>query len=181
MKPHQDPIRTRTQAEQQLKQVAHLLGLLGLATAQRDQEVLDVQTKHGALIESIAADIQSRKAALEEWARENRQEFGESKTLKLPDGDIFFHLGQRKIEYLPDWNPDRSLEKLLDLEKRYDQWSAYVRRNPEIDKRKLLEDTKGDKPVLAPKRLQVLGLEVTRDEHFDWTVRPGPACFDVSS
>lgn len=172
-------IANRTDAENQLAQVAHLTGLLHCAVATRDQEILTIQERHAALIQNISKEIEVRKALLEAWALEHRaEEFGESKTLKMPDGKLFFRQGQRKLSLLPEWSWDTCLSKLLSFDE-VSQWSEYIRREPEIDKAKLLKDSGGEQPYLPPARLKTIGLEVTREERFDLEVRPGPGVFDV--
>jgi hypothetical protein len=171
-------LKSRPEAATTLKEVAHMLGLLECAISLRDQEILQVQARHQPLIEQLTKDIADKKALLEHWARDNRKaEFGEDKTLKLPDGDIFFRWGQRRLIYLEGWTEDLTLEKILSFPAD-SQWHEYVRRQPTLDKRRLLTDTSGEIPRLGPTRLKTIGLEATRDERFDWTVRPGPANFE---
>lgn len=178
--PGYEPLKlTRAQAEAQLKQIAHLTGLLGCAVAARDQDLLNVQKRHQALIESISLDIAHRQKLIEEWAWECREdEFGESKTLEMPDGTLFFRLGNRSLDVLSNWTWEKSLEKLLKF-KITSQWAEYIRREPEIDKRKLLQDTNGEQPRLAPSMLKKIGLKIVREERFSLEVRPSPGCFDV--
>jgi hypothetical protein len=170
-------LKSRSEAEAALKEVAHMMGLLGCAMSLRDQEMLEVQARHQLVIEQLTRDIADKKVLLEAWSRKNRQaEFGDSKTLKLPNGDVFFRLGQRRLIYLPDWTEQLTLAKILSFEPD-SQWHEYIRREPVLDKRKLLVDTNGPTPRLGPNRLKTIGLEVTRDERFDWEVRPGVESF----
>ncbi len=171
-------LKSRAEAENILNQVAHMMGLLECATSLRDQEVLQVQARHQLVIEQLTRDIAANKELLEAWAWKNRKaEFGETKTLKLPDGDIYFRMGQRRLVFLAEWTEELSLVKILSFPAD-SQWHEYVRREPTLDKRKLLLDTSGESPRLGPSRLKTIGLEVTRDERFNWEVRPGPAKFE---
>jgi phage host-nuclease inhibitor protein Gam len=171
-------ITSREQAVAHLKQIAHLTGLLGCAAAMRDQDVLAAQKRHSGVIEALAKDIKEREALLEQWARENRaQEFGESQTLQLPDGKLCFRKGQRKLELLEGWTWQSTLEKLCSFDVA-SQWAEYVRREPQIDAERLLADTKGEMPRLAPARLGTIGLQIVRGEKFHVEPRPGPACFE---
>jgi len=168
---------TRQQAEAQLKQIAHMIGLLGCAVALRDQAVLEVQTRHQAVINSLNEDIQKRTAKIAEWATHNKEtEFGESQSLAMPDGTLFFRKGNRKLELLAEWDWDKVLERLLKFDDT-SQWASYVKRDPVLDKAKLLLDTKGDTPALPPARLKTIGLIITREERFSIEVRPGPDTF----
>ncbi|SRR6266446_6859621 len=171
-------LKNRAQAEAQLKQIAHLTALLGCAVASRDQEVLNVQARHQGTIETICADIHARELLLEAWARENRAvEFGDSQTLKLPDGKLFFRKGHRRLECLEGWTKQLALEKLCSFDPT-SQWAEYVKREPEIDEARLLFDTAGEIPRLAPARLATIGMAVQRGEKFHVEPKPGPIGFE---
>ena len=151
---------------------------MGCAVAMRDQEVLAVQNRHAHLISQLAADIHAREELLQEWAEANRaKEFGESQTLKLPDGKLFFRKGQRRLELLKGWTKELTLEKLCSFDVT-SQWAEYVKREPQIDEQRLLADTAGEMPRLAPARLQTIGLTIVRAERFHVEPKPGPATFE---
>jgi hypothetical protein len=173
------PVANRIEAEAVLKQIAHLTGLLGATVALRDQQVLDVNIRHQLQIEALLRDIDLRKERIELWARANKEtEFPEgSQSLELPDGRIFFRQGNRKLDLLEGWDWDLALTRLLKFPVE-SQWAEYIKREPEIDKAKLLKDTKGEEPRLPEARLKTIGLKVVREERFDIEVRPGPALFD---
>jgi hypothetical protein len=173
------PVANRIEAEAVLKQIAHLTGLLGATVALRDEEILQVNTRHQLQIEQLLRDIDRRKERIELWARANKEtEFpAGSQSLELPDGRIFFRKGNRKLELLEGWDWDLSLARLLKFPVE-SQWGEYIKRDPEIDKSKLLRDSNGETPRLPEARLKTIGLQVVREERFDLEVRPGPALFD---
>jgi len=165
-------ITSRAEAEEAVKRIAHLTALLGVRVAVRDKELQGIREKHTALIETLSAQISEEQASVQAWADAHRaQEFGEAQSLELSHGYLRYRLGNRKLELRSGWTWPKVLSKLLGFDLT-SQWAQYVKREPEIDVQRILRDCKGDKPVLPPARLKIIGCKVDREERFH--VEPKP-------
>lgn len=152
--------------------------MLGVAIAERDQELALVQERYAARIKSITDDIEAREGQLREWSVGNRRrEFGEAQSLELPAGYLRFRLGNPRLELRRGWDWDKVLTRLLKFPV-VSQWAQYVRREPVLDKQLILRDAKGENPLMTKRRLAVIGLELGREERFCVEPKPEMAVAD---
>lgn len=171
------PIINRDEATETVKHLAHLTALLGATVALKNSDVLKAQEKYQVTITQLVNEIEIGKAKLEEWAQANREEFGESKTLEFPNGWLRFRMGQRKLLLLSRWDDEKVLEKLESFPVT-SQWHEFIRQKNEINKRKLLDETKPG-GSLPEKKLREIGLRVDREETFEVEVKPETGVEDV--
>ena len=174
-------LESRAAAGELVKRLAHLTALLGAAVANRDQDVLNAQEKHQALITQIAVEIEAGKERLAAWADENRKvEFGDEQSVEFPNGWLRFRVGQRTLDLLSGWTWEKVLAKLKSF-RVTSQWRAYVRTKQEVNKQALLADTKdsGTGPKLPPALLREVGVKIVREERFEVECKPEMAVADV--
>ena len=170
------PIRTREHAERACHRLSQLSQVISAAAVGRDKKILNLTNKAALVIEPAQLEIAAREEKLGECAEANRvEEFGEGKTLELQCGVLSFRLGNRKLECRAGWDWDKVLARLESFPVT-SQWAEYLRRVPEIDKRRLLEDTKepgaGRHARLSAAKLEDIGLKITREERFEVEAKP---------
>lgn len=168
-------IRSREQAERALHRYSALTVAISSAVAKRDRRVASLNVKAALVIEPAQAEMAVIEARLQEWADAHRtEEFGESKALELQCGELSYRLGPRKVECRSGWTEQDCLSALLKFPVT-SQWAEYIRREPQIDKAKILADTKavnGHPGRLPESRLGEVGLKVTREERFSVAAKP---------
>jgi len=172
-------IATRQEAEQTLARKGRLLALLGESVAERDRAASEVQTKHSPVIKRLTDEIDVLDARLQDWAEKHREAFTDGKTYELSSGWLRFKLGPPKLVLLARWTWQKTLNALLAFPAA-SQWSTYVKRVPEINKRKLLSDTRDvdGRPgtaLLPEPNLRTIGLRVDQDEFFEAESKPQAA------
>jgi phage host-nuclease inhibitor protein Gam len=173
-----EALKTKEEAAQAVKQHAHLSARLGVLITARDQataelkkQLADLLAKRQPLIDATSAEIQSLEAQLEQWAKANRkEEFGEEQTKEFSHGFLKFRKSPPGLVLLSRWTWDKVLAALLEFPVT-SQWQEFIRRDPEINKRKLLEETRvgGRLPEV---KLRDIGLRVDQEETF--SVKPKP-------
>lgn len=151
-------VNSKEAAAQAVKRGAELSALLGATIANRDQAVLAIEKRYGSTASQLTAQISAIEAGLAAWAKKNRGQFAGAQTLKFPCGEIAFQAGKRSCEPLKGW----TWEKVIARARRLLSWRKYIRVKFEINRQRILEDTKGDRPKLKADRLETIGLEVKR-------------------
>jgi len=170
-----EALKNKEEAAEALKQYAHKTALMGATVAARNKAALEAEQKlkdkYQPVILTLSNELTEIEKRLEEWATSNRRTiFGEEQSLEFSYGFLKFRLGQRKLVMLARWTEEKVLKALLAFPVT-SQWQEYIRREPEIDKRKLLEATK-DGGKLPEAKLREIGLRVTRDEKFSIETKP---------
>jgi phage host-nuclease inhibitor protein Gam len=153
-------VKTKEAAQKAVKRGAELSALLGAAIANRNRKALAVEKSYGSLISQLAAEIGAIEAQLADWARDNREEFAGKQSLEFPCGVLAFQAGKRSCEPLKRWTWERVIQKARKLL----LWRKYLRIKFEIDRRRILSDTAGQKPRLSPDRLKTIGLGIVTGE-----------------
>lgn len=121
--------------------------------------------KHGRRVAELSERIRKYEVALETWAGKNRRkEFGESKTLELRHVMLEFKLTPRGVRFLEGWTAAKCLEK---LRKMGDEFAQYIRVKEDLDKQRILADSKPEVARLDSKTMRRFGVEVGQDENFN--------------
>lgn len=177
------PLRTRQEAAAAVKTHAHLTAQLGVLIATRDQataelnkKLNDLLGKHQPAIDSTSQQITAIESLLEIWAKKNRKTFGKTRSLEFSHGFLRFRTGQRQLTLLARWTWEKTLQAL----KSYpvtSQWREYVRVKEEVNKSKLLMETK-DGGKLPEVKLREIGLRVLQDESFEIEPKPDAVAKD---
>jgi len=169
-----EALKTKEEAAEALKQYAHKTALMGATVAARNKAALEAEQKlkdkYQPVILTLSNELTEIERKLEAWAKANRDVFGKEQSLEFSYGFLKFRLGQRKLVMLARWTEEKVLKALLAFPVT-SQWQEYIRREPEINKRKLLEETKeGGK--LPEAKLREIGLRVDREEKFTIETKP---------
>ena len=173
-----EALKNKEEAAEALKQYALKTAQLGALAALLNKAVLEVQGKHQPAITTLSNELTEREAKLREWAEANPDLFGKARSLELSYGFLRFRTGPRKLVTLAKWTWDKVLEALLEKPVT-SQWQEYIRREPEINKRKLLEATK-QSGNLPEAKLRDIGLRVIREESFSIETKPEMVERDVN-
>lgn len=112
-------------------------------------------------IEEAETAIAARERALELWAEKSREEFEGKKSIDLLHGTLGFRLGNRTLKLRSKMSWERVLARLNGLRK-----YIRVKITREVNKEAILEDTKGDTPVLTNEKLVEMGVLVDQGESF---------------
>lgn len=151
-------LTTRADAEDAM----HRLRILTIARAKMD---LDKQRAIAAIEENCRPELEKADQQLDAlaeqlkaWADAHPETFGKLKSLQLTHGLIGYRTGTPKLKTLKGWDWDRVLAALQDG----GALSDYIRRNPEVDKAKLL----ADRETLGRDLLALYGITVAQDEAF---------------
>jgi phage host-nuclease inhibitor protein Gam len=165
-----EALRSKEEAAEALKTFAHKTALMGALVLSRDKAVLAIQEKHQPGITTLCGELTTIEEQLRQWAETNPDLFGEARSLEFSYGFLKFRTGQRKLVLLARWTWDKVLAVLLEKPVT-SQWQEYIRRDPEINKRKLLEATK-DGGNLPEAKLRDIGCRVIREEGFSIETKP---------
>lgn len=163
-------LRTREEAE-------NALAIVASTTAQRDAELAEQNRKlvlaraHDAKIRECEDRLLRYRSALQDWCNNNRaKEFHGEQTLEMRHGWLRFRWTQRKVVFLEGWDEDRTVARMIELK----ELVPYVRMVPQLDKARLLIDTREPEGTLAPRDLKRVGLEIKQEEKF--SVEPNLDC-----
>ena len=161
--PFTDPqIRNRDEAEAAMAQATSLqLQLNAVVDLQNAKLILARQ--HDEEIGTLKKRIARQTERLELWARANREELGEKKSLELRQGTLGFRLGNRAVKLLEGWTDAMVLNKLRQLGKAF---AGYIRNNPELNRQAILSDSRPNVALLTGKDLKRMGLEIRQEEKF---------------
>ncbi|MDE2101093.1 MAG: host-nuclease inhibitor Gam family protein [Patescibacteria group bacterium] len=164
-------IQTRDQAEA-------AMSLIAVLTLQRDQEqaAKNVQLleagKRDARISELGKRMQRYEAALQDWATRNREALGltgkegEKKSMELRQGAIGFRWSNRSVRLLPNWDEIKALAALKKMAGFKKAFLDYIRKKEELNKLRILEDSKPEVGKLDDKTLRRFGITIGRTEVF---------------
>jgi len=169
-----EALKNKEEAAEAVKHYAHLLADLGVLSAQRDKALLTAQKaineKYQPLITAKSQEAMAEEQRVEVWSKANRELFSEKRSLEFEYGWLKFREGNRQLFLLARWSWDKVLKALLDTPVT-SQWQEYIRRDPEVNKQKLLEATK-DGGNLPETKLRDIGPRVDREESFSIKTNP---------
>jgi phage host-nuclease inhibitor protein Gam len=133
-------------------------------TVQVEEQKAMIEEEYQPDFDKMQRSIQSREAALEVWAAQHPEEFGDKKSLDLPQARFGFRTGKHKVGKIrtkDTW--DAIAERLASFVSEQLIGENYVRYGgPEVDKDKLLADRK----TLAEDALKAVGIRFEQDEFF---------------
>lgn len=175
-------IAVPTHASQEIKSRDEAEAALAIITAKeilinrhlfRKQRIEFLAQRRGKAIEALRVRQREQDVRLENWARGNRQEFGEAKTLDLRNGFLKLRDGQEAVVLKEKWNEQKALDAMgwtakLILRLRAlvvpKKWAECARVKIELDKTQIKKDFKAGKLETAD--LAAAGLEIKAEEHF---------------
>ncbi len=155
-------VKTRDQAEAAVALHAVLTVELNTAVNRQNAEILAARAKDKE-INQLRERIGRYEQALKEWAEKHRQEFGESKSLEMRQGTLVFRLGNRVVNLLEGWSNFMALAKLRNAGKKFGE---YIRVKEEIDRQRILSDSRPEVGKLKEKDLKRFGLVIEQPERF---------------
>lgn len=100
--------------------------------------------------------------ALREWAHNNRALMGDKKSLQLRHVLIFFKLCPPAVKLLENWDLKKVIQTLFKSRK----YREYVRVKHELDRQRILGDSKRPNPPFDAKGLKRFGLAIAQEEKF---------------
>jgi phage host-nuclease inhibitor protein Gam len=153
------PIQSRDEAEASMALVTALRIQLDAEQAQQNIE-LQIPRKRDPKILDLRNKIAAQSARLGEWAQKDRKSWGETKSIELRQGILGFKIGNQSIGLLRGWTWEMALAKL----RKAKTFLVYVRTKHEVDRLKLLADSRAEK--LKPAALARFGMEIYRSESF---------------
>jgi len=155
-------ITTRDQAEAAGAQIVALRiqhDAIKFKKNRADFAAQKLKRKMDELLERIAR----YETVLSAWAKANRkQEFGESKTLDMRHVVLVFKNAPRCVRLLKDWT-DALVIAALQKRKTLQQ---YIRIKREVDRQRILSDSKPDAGRLDEAVLKSVGIEIVQEENF---------------
>lgn len=115
-------------------------------------------------VENYAARIKALRAGIEAWAFAHRAEFGDAKTLDLPDGSIQLHLGGPALRLLNrKWSWESVLDAVRAAAARGRRLVAgWIRTTEAVEKPAILAAARDG--VASPSELAEFGLRVDQSE-----------------
>ncbi|MDE2099820.1 MAG: host-nuclease inhibitor Gam family protein [Patescibacteria group bacterium] len=165
-------IKSRDEAEAAMAVVTVCASLQQGELAAMNQEIAKAKEREKT-IEELKGRIDRQTARLEEWAKANRTElFGEAKTLSLRHGELVFKTGNRRLELLFGLTWVKVLERLQgkswleSISELLKGDRTYVRVKTEVDKQRILADSKPEVRKLNKLWLSKMGLKVVQEEAF---------------
>lgn len=155
-------ISNRDEAEAAGAQIVEL-NILRNAALAKQQRVQFAAQKLKGRIDDLGARVGRYEQALQEWARGFReQEFKGEKSLDLRHVVLRFKMAPRSIVLLKDWTVDLVLKAL----QRRPKLRQYIRIKRELDRQRLLSDSKPDAGRIGATTLAAVGLGVAQEELF---------------
>lgn len=156
-------VNTRDEAEAALAVIVALQVQLAAVAAEQNAALLAVRG-HDAKIGDLRERLNRYTCALGEWAKVNRAELGEKKSLEMRHGTIGFKLGNRAVQFLEGWTDKLVLEQMRKARR---VWSEYIRVKEEIDKQRILANSRPEAARrLKEERLEKIGLAIAQTEFF---------------
>jgi phage host-nuclease inhibitor protein Gam len=158
--PHPITIANRDQAEAAMAIVATIT-LMRQATQGEQNTQMILARRHDPEIKRLSDRLARYEEALVAWARKNRAEFGESKTLELRQGKISFRCLGRSVDFLRTWTEDLVLAKVRKLKR----FAIYIRPGKQtLNRQLILHNTKPEVAQLKESELAEIGLTISRGE-----------------
>jgi phage host-nuclease inhibitor protein Gam len=147
----------REEVERVVREIAEKTLALLQERADLDEILFQARKEHDKRIAALTTAIASREAQVAAWAEANRTEFN-GQSLALRHGLLSFRKGNWHVGLLEGWTWDGALVQLKKLK----ELRKFIRRQPEIDKRKLLQARESTDEDL----LEQAGLCFDRGERF---------------
>lgn len=154
-------VDSATTADAVLGRMASETATLKEREAKLNRAIEALRNRFGPELQELRAGIEAKRIALFEWAKLNRAEFGEKKSLELLHGTIGFRLGNKFLDTLSKF----AWKKVLAAMKGK-RWLPYVRIKREPDKVKLLADALRAENPLPAATLSKIGLKIEQEENF---------------
>lgn len=148
---------TRTEAEEIFSEFATADSKEQEINALIEQRCTEIRTEYQEELAQLKQTKEDRFSKLQQYAQENRDEFGDKKSMGLTHGIIGFRTGQPKPKLLKGFK----WETVTNLLKKH--LPTYVRTTHEAAKDKLIADRK--EPAVI-KNLERCGLSIVQDETF---------------
>lgn len=142
-----------------------MAALLAGAEAARDTAVVRAGEINKDRIDKLTGERDEIAAALEKWARDNRDEFAGKQELALNAGVLVFRVGNPEVVLLEKWTWKKVLAAMVRSGKVLVRWKSWVRIKFEVNKQNILAEF-GKKPEVVQGRLKDVGMRVDREETF---------------
>jgi phage host-nuclease inhibitor protein Gam len=152
-------IRTKTDAEQAMAELRELHLQLAQTNLDRENEIkaLDERFQNTAVM--LQAKMDSLVQSMEQWASDNREEFGKAKSLALTHGKIGWHINPPAVKQLSGWKVEDTIRTMQEsdlLSKKY------IRQTPSLNKEAIIND----RETILPETLRACGIRIAQDEPF---------------
>jgi hypothetical protein len=164
-------ITSRLDAEKACRRGVRVASLRAGAEAARDTAVAAAGDLNKDRIERLSQEQAQIEAALEKWAKENREgEFAGKQELELAAGVLAFRAGNPEVQLIE--NAKLKIEDFKDVlnlmvraGRALAKWRSWVSVKFELNRRKILSDFKAN-PERTGKQLKQLSLQVGQSETF---------------
>lgn len=152
---------TKNEVESMVGAIALMKNAERKVQADLDAAILKANEQCGPVLMEINATIAHSMAQLQQWAKENPQEFDPKKSISFPSGTIGFRTGTPKVEttHRKTW---KAVLELLD--ESGGAFDGYIREKPEVDKDAILKDFA--EKFIDNEFLKDVFLKVVQDETF---------------
>ncbi len=153
-------IKTRTEMETAVREIAGLKLNEKLLAANMDAELQSVRESYEGRLVSLAELLTEKTEAARAWAEANPAEFGQRKSIEFAHGVAGFRTGTPKLKTLLKCKWDGVLQAL-----RESRWGgAYIRVKEEINKEQIIADVSAQ--ILSEADLRKAGAQVVQEESF---------------
>lgn len=151
-------IRSKEELVETVAEIARLTVDANLLRATMDERIMQIRDEFQPKIEAAEAEIKAEVKAAKVWAKANKTEFGEAKSLDLGLAVVGFRTGMPKVSFLKGWNVEKCIAAVLERFPR----RGYVRTVEELDKQALI----ADRDKLTACECDNIGIEIDQDETF---------------
>lgn len=129
---------------------------LDTAKCELDAKIAEVRERYEKTLSDCGEQLEKLMGVAEEWAAENREEFGKNKSLEMTHGVVGYRTGNPTLKTIKGFTWDRVIERL-----EAGNMAGFIRTKKEVDKATLLSmsDSLAD---LFPK----LGIQMAQTESF---------------
>jgi phage host-nuclease inhibitor protein Gam len=152
-------VTTRADAENVLGELAKVKAEHALHTNTLTLAMQDARAQFEPAIEKANASIKALVMALEMWASQNPNEFGDKKSIDMLHGTVGFRIGQRALKLRARMKWDDVLERLRAFKR-----GKYVRTTEDVDKKAILSDEAAGELNTAD--MTTIGVRVDQAESF---------------
>ena len=128
-----------------------------------DSAIKRIRANSEAKIAGIQLDIEEKTKALEVWATENPEAFGDSKTLEMTHAILSFRTGNPRLEMIKgveSW--EDVLKRIDEASKIFEKLTGYVDTKRSVNQQALLTD----RGAISEMAMNAIGLVVVQDERF---------------
>ena len=153
-------IHTKNEMETVVADVVRLKLELAEQTAIMEQEIAEIQKAHQAELLELNRQIETKEAGAQIWCEQNRDLFGEKKSMDLLLAVVGFRTTPFRVEKV---NSKDTFGKIAKRVAVLDWGDIYIREpDPELSKDQLL----ADRTKLTAEQLKQIGIRFEQDEHF---------------